>query len=90
MISKLCLLLLCWVDNLYIFNLLLLLNMNFVWFGCYLVYIMVKYGMSLCVLGMVDEYVGKVGVNVFWLCMVINIVVVCNYLGGEMVVWVVC
>ena len=60
--------------------------MNPAWFGRHLAYTMAKYGMSLCVLGMADEYAGKVGVNALWPRTAINTAAVRNHLGGEMAV----
>ena len=84
MTSKLCLPLLRRADNPHILNLSPPLNMNPAWFGRHLAYTMAKYGMSLCVLGMADEYAGKVGVNALWPRTAINTAAVRNHLGGEM------
>ena len=86
MTSKLCLPLLRRADNPHILNLSPPLNMNPAWFGRHLAYTMAKYGMSLCVLGMADEYAGKVGVNALWPRTAINTAAVRNHLGGEMAV----
>ena len=51
-------------------------------FGRHVAYTMAKYGMSLCVLGMADEYAGKVAVNALWPKTVINTAAVQNQLGG--------
>lgn len=77
LVMQVCLLYFKCVVNLYVLMLVLLFMLDFKWFGLYVVYIIVKMGMSLCVLGMVEEFcfLGIV-VNVLWLCMVIVIVVI--------------
>jgi citronellol/citronellal dehydrogenase len=42
------------------------LNMNPKWFKHHAAYTMAKYGMSMCVLGMAEEFRGKVAVNALW------------------------
>lgn len=42
------------------------LNLNPRWFAPHLAYTMAKYGMSLCVLGLAEEYRGRVAVNALW------------------------
>nr|XP_033782024.1 hydroxysteroid dehydrogenase-like protein 2 isoform X3 [Geotrypetes seraphini] len=42
------------------------LNMNPIWFKNHCAYTMAKYGMSMCVLGMAEEYKGEVAVNALW------------------------
>jgi citronellol/citronellal dehydrogenase len=42
------------------------LNMNPRWFKDHVAYTMAKYGMSMCVLGMAEEFRGKVAVNALW------------------------
>ncbi|KZY39790.1 short chain dehydrogenase [Alcanivorax sp. HI0044] len=80
--SKLCLPHLRKADNPHILNLSPPLNMTPHWFGRHVAYTMAKYGMSLCVLGMADEYRGKVAVNALWPKTVINTAAVQNQLGG--------
>jgi len=48
------------------------LNMNPAWFGRHVAYTMAKYGMSMCVLGMAEEFRGEIGVNALWPKTVIN------------------
>jgi len=48
------------------------LNMNPRWFGPHVAYTMAKYGMSMCVLGMAEEFKGRIGVNGLWPRTVIN------------------
>ena len=82
MASKLCLPHLQQSDNPHILNLAPPLNMAPHWFGRHVAYTMAKYGMSLCVLGMADEFKGKVAVNALWPKTVINTAAVQNQLGG--------
>ncbi|MQX54813.1 SDR family oxidoreductase [Alcanivorax sediminis] len=82
MASKLCLPHLRKASNPHILNLAPPLNMAPHWFGRHVAYTMAKYGMSLCVLGMADEYKGKVAVNALWPKTVINTAAVQNQLGG--------
>lgn len=82
MASKLCLPHLKKADNPHILNLAPPLNMAPHWFGRHVAYTMAKYGMSLCVLGMADEYRGKIAVNALWPKTVINTAAVQNQLGG--------
>lgn len=56
------------------------------WFAPHVAYTISKYGMSLCVLGMADEYAGEVAVNALWPRTAINTAAVRNHLGGEMAV----
>ncbi|XP_029470150.1 hydroxysteroid dehydrogenase-like protein 2 [Rhinatrema bivittatum] len=42
------------------------LNMNPVWFKNHCAYTIAKYGMSMCVLGMAEEYKGEIAVNALW------------------------
>eukprot|EP01132_Coremiostelium_polycephalum_P009086 gene9086-11136_t len=42
------------------------LNMNKNWFKGHAAYTMAKYGMSMCVLGMAEEFKGKVAFNALW------------------------
>ena len=82
MASKLCLPHLKKAANPHNLNLAPPLNMAPHWFGRHVAYTMAKYGMSLCVLGMADEYAGKVAVNALWPKTVINTAAVQNQLGG--------
>lgn len=82
MASKLCLPHLRKADNPHILNLAPPLNMAPHWFGRHVAYTMAKYGMSLCVLGMADEYKDRVAVNALWPKTVINTAAVQNQLGG--------
>ncbi|XP_069486735.1 hydroxysteroid dehydrogenase-like protein 2 isoform X2 [Ambystoma mexicanum] len=42
------------------------LNLNPVWFKNHCAYTIAKYGMSMCVLGMSEEYRGEIAVNALW------------------------
>jgi citronellol/citronellal dehydrogenase len=59
------------------------LDMNPKWFGPHVAYTMAKYGMSLCVLGMAEEFRGKVAVNALWPRSTIATAAVNNLLGGD-------
>lgn len=52
--------------NPHILNLSPPLNLDPKWFGNHVAYTMSKYGMSMCVLGMAEEFRGKVAVNALW------------------------
>jgi citronellol/citronellal dehydrogenase len=58
------------------------LNMDPRWFGPHVAYTMSKYGMSMCVLGMAEEFRGQVAVNALWPRTTIATAAV-NMLGGE-------
>jgi citronellol/citronellal dehydrogenase len=60
------------------------LNLRPEWFGPHLAYSMAKYGMSLCVLGLAEEWASKgVAVNALWPRTVIATAAVQNLLGGD-------
>ena len=82
MTSRLCLPHLKKAANPHVLNLAPPLNMDPIWFGRHVAYTMAKYGMSLCVLGMAEEYRGKVAFNALWPKTVINTAAVKNQLGG--------
>lgn len=58
------------------------LSMKPKWFGSHVAYTMAKYGMSMCVLGMAEEFRGKVAINALWPKTTIATAAV-NMLGGE-------
>jgi citronellol/citronellal dehydrogenase len=58
------------------------LSMKPRWFGPHVAYSMAKYGMSMCVLGMAEEFAGRVAVNALWPKTTIATAAV-NMLGGE-------
>ncbi len=59
------------------------LNMDPKWFKNHVAYTMAKYGMSMCVLGMAEEFRGKVAVNALWPRTSIDTAAVRNLLGGD-------
>jgi citronellol/citronellal dehydrogenase len=65
----------------HILNLAPPLNMEARWFGPHVAYTMSKFGMSMCVLGMAEEFKGKVAVNALWPRTTIATAAV-NLLGG--------
>ena len=82
--SKLCLPHLLEASNPHILNLAPPLNMEPRWFANHVAYTMAKYGMSMCVLGMAEEFRDRgVGVNALWPKTVIATAAVANLLGGE-------
>ncbi|XP_075885148.1 hydroxysteroid dehydrogenase-like protein 2 [Nelusetta ayraudi] len=50
----------------HILNLAPPLNLNPIWFKNHTAYTMAKYGMSMCVLGMAEEFRGQIAVNALW------------------------
>ncbi len=72
-------------ENPHILNISPPLNMDKKWFGGHVAYTMAKYGMSMCVLGMAEEFKGKVGVNALWPRTTIATAAIKNLLGGEQV-----
>ena len=60
------------------------LNMEPRWFGPHVAYSMAKYGMSMCVLGMAEEFRDKgVAVNALWPRTAIATAAIKNLLGGD-------
>jgi citronellol/citronellal dehydrogenase len=60
------------------------LNLSARWFAPHVAYTIAKYGMSLCVLGMAEEFRGQgVAVNALWPRTIIATAAVMNLLGGE-------
>lgn len=71
-------------DNPHILNLSPPLNMDAKWFANHLAYTMTKYGMSMCVLGMAEEYKSQgIAVNALWPRTTIATAAVQNLLGGD-------
>jgi citronellol/citronellal dehydrogenase len=66
LVSKACIPHLLKAENPHILNLSPPLNMNPRWFANHVAYTMAKYGMSMCVLGMAEEFKGKIAVNALW------------------------
>lgn len=73
--------------NPHILNIAPPLNLQARWFAPHAAYTMAKYGMSLCVLGMAEEFrAAGVAVNALWPRTVIATAAVMNLLGGESVI----
>ncbi|MCP4120265.1 MAG: NAD(P)-dependent oxidoreductase [Bacteroidetes bacterium] len=84
MTSQKCLPHLLKAENPHIMNLSPPLNLDPRWFGSFPAYSIAKYGMSLCVLGMAEEFKGKgVAVNALWPKTTIATAAVNNLLGGD-------
>ncbi|CAD8093263.1 unnamed protein product [Paramecium sonneborni] len=83
LMSRTCLPYLKKSSNPHILNLSPPLNMQSKWFAPHLAYTMAKYGMSMCVLGMSEEFKGQVGVNALWPRTSIATAAVQNVLGGD-------
>lgn len=84
MASQLCLPYLAKSVNPHILNLSPPLNMEARWFAPHVAYTMSKFGMSLCVLGMAEEFRQQgIAVNALWPKIVIATAAVQNLLGGD-------
>ena len=84
MTSKLCVPHLLKAENPHILNISPPLNMEPRWFGPHVAYTMAKYGMSLCVLGMAEEFKTRgIAVNALWPKTTIATSAVRNLMGGE-------
>ena len=82
--SKLCLPHLLKAENPHILNLSPPLNLDPGWFAHHVAYTMAKYGMSMCALGMAQEFKDEgVGVNCLWPRTAIATAAVKNLLGGD-------
>jgi citronellol/citronellal dehydrogenase len=82
--SQACLPHLLKAKNPHILNLSPPLNMEARWFGPHVAYTMAKFGMSMCVLGMAEEFRDQgVAVNALWPRTVIATAAVQNLLGGD-------
>lgn len=82
--SKLCIPYLKKAENPHILNLSPPLNMDPKWFKNNLAYTMTKYGMSMCVLGMAEEFKKDgIAVNALWPRTTIATAAVKNLLGGK-------
>jgi citronellol/citronellal dehydrogenase len=81
--SKLCLPHLLKASNPHILNISPPLNLEPRWFGSHVAYTMSKFGMSLCVLGMAEEFGPQgIAVNALWPRTAIATAAVQNLLGG--------
>ena len=84
LVSKVCLPHLLKSDNPHILNLSPPLDMDPKWFGPHVAYTMAKFGMSLCVLGMAEEFKEDgVAVNALWPRTAIATAAIKNALGGD-------
>ena len=84
MVSKLCLPHLLKASNPHILNISPPLDMSPVWFSHHVAYTMAKFGMSMCVLGMAEEFRQQgVAVNALWPRTTIATAAIKNLLGGE-------
>lgn len=59
------------------------LDMKAKWFAAHTAYTMAKYGMSLCVLGMAEEFRGRIAFNALWPRTTIATAAIRNVLAGE-------
>ena len=73
-------------DEPHILNLSPPLNMETRWFEHHTAYSMVKFGMSMCELGMAGEFTGRIGVNALWPRTTIATDAVRDLLGGDQMV----
>lgn len=84
LVSKTCLPHLLAADNPHVLNLAPPLNFEAKWFAPHVAYSMAKYGMSLCVLGMAEEYRGQgVAFNALWPRTAIATAAIRNVIGGD-------
>ena len=84
LVSKVCLPHLIKSDNPHILDLSPPLDMDPKWFGPHVAYTIAKFGMSLCVLGMAEEFKGEgVAVNALWPRTAIATAAIKNALGGD-------
>ncbi|MFD0916331.1 SDR family oxidoreductase [Pseudahrensia aquimaris] len=86
LVSKMCHPHLKGADNPHILNLAPPLDMSPKWFGPHVAYTMAKYGMSMCTLGMAEEFRKQgIAVNSLWPLTAIDTAAVRNLLGGDSV-----
>ena len=84
LVSKVCLPHLIKSDNPHILNLSPPLDMDPKWFGPHVAYTVAKFGMSLCVLGMAEEFKEEgVAVNALWPRTAVATAAIKNALGGD-------
>jgi len=84
MVSKYCVPHLLKASNPHILNISPPLNMQSKWFAGHVAYTMAKYNMSLCVLGMAEEFKPQgIAVNALWPKTAIATAAVINLLGGD-------
>jgi citronellol/citronellal dehydrogenase len=70
-------------SNPHILNISPPLNMDAKWFAQHVAYTMTKYGMSMCVLGMAQEFAGRIAVNALWPKTTIATAAIEFALGGD-------
>jgi len=70
-------------NNPHVLNISPPLNMDPKWFAPHTAYTMAKYGMSMCTLGMAEEFKGKVAFNALWPRTTIATAAIKNLLGGN-------
>ncbi len=86
LVSKTCLPYLRQSGHAHILNISPPLDMRAKWFAPHVAYTMAKFGMSMCVLGMAEEFRRfGIGVNALWPLTAIDTAAVRNLLGGEQV-----
>jgi citronellol/citronellal dehydrogenase len=86
LVSKLCIPYLKLAGNPHILNLAPPLDMSAKWFKNHVAYTMAKFGMSMCTLGMAEEFrKDGIAVNSLWPLTAIDTAAVRNLLGGEAV-----
>ena len=91
LVSKVCLPHLLKSDNPHILNLSPPLDMDPKWFGPHVAYTMAKFGMSLCVLGMAEEFKEDgVAVNALWPRTAVATAAIKNALGGDSILNISC
>ena len=84
LVSKVCLPYLKKAKNPHILNMSPPLTMQPKWFGPHVAYTMAKYGMSMCVMGMAEQYKDLgIAVNALWPRTAIATAAVKNLLGGD-------
>lgn len=83
MCSRICLPYLLKAENPHVLTLSPPLVMRPDWFGPHVAYTISKYGMSMCTLGMAEEYRNRVAFNSLWPETTIATAVISNILGGQ-------
>jgi citronellol/citronellal dehydrogenase len=83
LVSKACLPHLQQATNPHVLTLSPPLNLDAKWFGPHVAYTIAKYGMSMCTLGMAEEFRGQVAFNSLWPRTIIATAAVQNLLGGD-------
>lgn len=83
LVSKACVPHLLKAANPHVLNLSPPLDMKPHWFAGHVAYTMAKYGMSMCVLGMAEEFKGRIAFNALWPRTAIATAAVKNVLAGD-------